>query len=71
MLSVGDVAGPVRGPEGFCVLKLVGGNITGVRSFEEARRGIENQIMEQMMQRQEDVFLDNLRRKTYIDVRLQ
>jgi peptidyl-prolyl cis-trans isomerase SurA len=71
MLTVGEVAGPVRGPEGFYVLKLIGGTITGVRSFEEARRGIENQIMEQMMQRQEEVFVENLRRKTYIDVRLE
>ena len=71
MLDVGEVAGPVRGPEGLYVLKLVAGSITGVRSFEEARRGIENQIMEQMMQRQEDVFLANLRRKTHIERRLQ
>ncbi|MBN1770998.1 MAG: peptidylprolyl isomerase [Deltaproteobacteria bacterium] len=71
MLDVGEVAGPVRGPEGFYVLKLVAGRITGVRSFEEARRGIENQIMERMMQRQEDVFLANLRRKTHVERRLQ
>ncbi|NMC70462.1 MAG: hypothetical protein GYA57_10410 [Myxococcales bacterium] len=71
LLDVGGVAGPVRGPEGFYVLKLVAGNITGVRSFEEARRGIENQLMEQMMQRQEDVFLANLRRKTHIERRLR
>jgi peptidyl-prolyl cis-trans isomerase SurA len=71
LLDVGEVAGPVRGPEGYYVLKLVAGNITGVRTFEEARRGIENQIMEQMMQRQEDVFLANLRRKTHIERRLQ
>ena len=70
-LDVGDLAGPVRGPDGFYVLKMIGGTITGVRSFEDARRGIENQIMEQMMQRQEEVFVDNLRRKTYIDVRLE
>jgi peptidyl-prolyl cis-trans isomerase D len=71
MLDVGGVAGPVRGPEGFYVLKLVAGNITPVRSFEDARRGLENQLMEQMMQRQEDVFLANLRRKTHIERRLR
>jgi len=71
LLDVGGIAGPVRGPQGFYVLKLVAGNITGVRSFEEARRGIENQLMEQMMQRQEDVFLANLRRKTHIERRLR
>lgn len=71
MLDVGGVAGPVRGPEGFYVLKLVAGNITGVRSFEDARRGIENQLLEQMMQRQEEVFLANLRRKTHIERRLR
>ena len=71
MLDVGGVAGPVRGPRGLYVLKLLQGNITGVRSFEEARRGIENRLMEGMMQRQEEVFLENLRRATYIDVRLE
>jgi peptidyl-prolyl cis-trans isomerase SurA len=71
MLDVGEVAGPVRGPEGLYVLKLVGGSITGVRTFEEARRGIEGALMERMMERQEEVFLENLRRKTYFDVRLQ
>jgi peptidyl-prolyl cis-trans isomerase SurA len=71
MLDVGGIAGPVRGPAGLYVLKLVGGVTTGVRSFEETRRGIENKLMEQIMERQEEVFIDNLRRKTYIDVRLQ
>jgi peptidyl-prolyl cis-trans isomerase SurA len=71
MLDVGGVAGPVRGPRGLYVLKLLAGDITGVRSFDEARRGIENRLMEGMMQRQEEVFLENLRRATYIDVRLQ
>ena len=71
MLDVGGVAGPVRGPRGLYVLKLLAGDITGVRSFEEARRGIENRLMEGMMQRQEEVFLENLRRATYIDVRLE
>jgi peptidyl-prolyl cis-trans isomerase SurA len=71
MLDVGEVAGPVRGPDGLYVLKLIGGSITGVRTFEEARRGIEGALMERMMQRQEEVFIENLRRKTYFDVRLQ
>jgi peptidyl-prolyl cis-trans isomerase SurA len=71
MLDVGEIAGPVRGPDGLYVLKLVGGTITGVRTFEEARRGIEGALMERMMQRQEEVFIENLRRKTYFDVRLQ
>ncbi|MBI5498598.1 MAG: peptidylprolyl isomerase [Deltaproteobacteria bacterium] len=71
MLDVGGVAGPVRGPHGLYVLKLLGGSITGVRPFEDARRGIENRLMEEMMQRQEEVFVENLRRATYIDVRLE
>ncbi len=71
LLELGQIAGPVRGPEGFYVLKLVSGSITGVRSFEQARRGIEGRILQESMTRQEDVFLENLRRRTFIDVRLR
>jgi peptidyl-prolyl cis-trans isomerase SurA len=71
MLDVGEVAGPVRGPSGYHVLKLVAGPVTGVRSFEEVRRGIENRLLQEAMQRQEEVFVQGLRRRTYVDVRLR
>lgn len=71
LLEIGDVAGPVRGPEGFYVLKMLSGNITGVRPFDEVRRGIEGRLLEEMMTRQEEVFVQNLRRKAFIDVRLR
>lgn len=70
-LGPGDLSAPVRGPSGVHVFLLrerkQGGN--ELPSFEEAKGGIEQQLMGRAMQRQENLFLEQLRKNAVIDRR--
>lgn len=70
-LSPGDISGPVRGPAGIhlFLLKERAKGDQQVPSFEESKASIEQQLVGRGMQRQEVIFLDQLRRTAVIDKR--
>jgi hypothetical protein len=66
-LGVQRIAGPVRGPDGFHVLRVNKRSISqGLQSFEEARPELEAGLMEEVMRRQQEVFIEDLRRRAYV-----
>jgi peptidyl-prolyl cis-trans isomerase SurA len=69
-LEPGEVAGPVRTTAGFHVLKLVSREALGVQKFSEVKDRIMAQLAKDAMARQEQIWLKELRLKTYIEILL-
>jgi peptidyl-prolyl cis-trans isomerase SurA len=69
-LGAGEMGGPVRTNDGFRVVKVHEWEASDVRPFEEAREEIKLRLLEKQLEQQERVWLSELRRKAYIDVRL-
>lgn len=71
-LAPGDISQPVRGPSGIHVFHLRERKQGGseLPSFEASKAGLEQALMGRAMQRQEAIFLDQLRGDAVIDKRL-
>ncbi len=69
-LGAGQIGGPVRTPEGFRIIKVLEWEASEVRPFEQVQDTIRLQLLEKQMEQQERLWLADLRRKAYIDVRL-
>lgn len=70
-LNAGAVGGPVRTDEGFHVVKVLAWEASEVRPLEDVRERIRLHLLEQQMEQQERIWLAELRRRAYIDVRLR
>lgn len=71
-LSVGELSEPVRGPSGIHIF-LVRERQLGEQtfpSFEESRARLQGELVEKAMQRQEKMFIHNLRNGAVVDIRL-
>jgi peptidyl-prolyl cis-trans isomerase SurA len=68
-LEKGEVAGPIRTPAGFHVIKLIGREML-VQPFSEVKDRIMAQLAQEEMARQEKIWLKELRLRTFIDIRL-
>lgn len=69
-LEPGETAGPVRTKEGFHILRLIGREDLGVQPFSEVKNRIINQLMQEAMVRQQEIWLKELRLLTFIDTRI-
>lgn len=69
-LDAGEIGGPVRTAGGFRLLRVYEWEASEVRPFEQAREAIRMQLLEKQLEQQERVWLVELRRKAYVDVRL-
>lgn len=69
-LGAGEIGGPIRTADGFRLIKVFQWEASEVRPFEQARERIRMQLLEKQLEQQERVWLIELRRKAYIDVRL-
>jgi peptidyl-prolyl cis-trans isomerase SurA len=69
-LEPGEVSGPVRTAAGFHVVKLIGREALGVQGFAEVKNRIVAQLMQEEMVRQQQIWLKELRLRTFIDVRI-
>lgn len=70
-LNGGEAGGPVRTSQGFHVVKVLEWEASDVRPLEEVRAEIEDRLFREQMAQQERLWLADLRRRAYIDVRLQ
>ena len=69
-MEKGDTRGPVRGPQGLHVFH-VGDLKVGERPpYEEAAEALKNDMFAAEMDRQTRLWIDDLRNKAYIDVKL-
>jgi peptidyl-prolyl cis-trans isomerase SurA len=71
-LNPGDISQPVRGPAGFQLFRLVERQQAGAgqQAYAEVRMQIYQEMMEEAMTHQEEIFLAELRRQAVVDVRL-
>jgi parvulin-like peptidyl-prolyl isomerase len=69
-MEPGDVRGPIRAERGFHVLKLVERKDESVRPFAEVKEQLRQALFQQEMEKQTRNWLQELRKKAHIDVRL-
>jgi peptidyl-prolyl cis-trans isomerase SurA len=69
-LEAGETTGPLRTPAGFHVIKLIERQALGVQPFSEVKNRIVAQLMQAEMARQQQIWLKELRLRTFIDRRL-
>ncbi|MBN2717533.1 MAG: peptidylprolyl isomerase [Deltaproteobacteria bacterium] len=65
-MEPGEVTGPVKSAAGFHILKLVSREDTGVKPFAEVKNLIIGQLTQKEMERQQGLWLRELRKKTFI-----
>ncbi len=68
-MEMDEIAGPIRTAAGFHVIKLIFRE-SRVQPFAEVKNKIMSQLGQQEMARQEKIWLNELRLRTFIDVRL-
>jgi len=71
-LDVGEISQPVRGPSGVHVFMLRERQAgkTEVPPFDQAKAALHQQLMGKALQKQETLFLNDLRREAVVDTRL-
>ncbi len=69
-MEVGEVVGPIRSGTGYHILRLSARESLGVQPFSEVKERIMSQLTQREMMRQEQIWLKELRLKTFIDIRL-
>jgi peptidyl-prolyl cis-trans isomerase SurA len=69
-LGANEIGGPVRTADGFRLVKVLEWEASDVRPFEEARESIRLQLLEKQLEQQERVWLAELRRRAYVNIRL-
>lgn len=71
-LDPGEISQPVRGPAGFHIFLLRDrqAGAANAPAYDQVRMQVYQQMMEEAMAHQEEIFLAELRRQAVIDVRL-
>lgn len=71
-LAPGEISDVVRGPAGFHIFLLESREqaAADAQPYDEVRMQIYQEMMEEAMARQEELFLEELRRQAVIDIRL-
>lgn len=69
-MEPGELSEPVRTAAGFHILKLVKREDVGVKPFSEVKAIIIGQLTQKEMERQQVIWLNELRKKTFINIRI-
>jgi parvulin-like peptidyl-prolyl isomerase len=69
-MKVGEVGGPVRGNQGFHVIKLMDRRAKDVKPLGDVKEELRGQLRSKEMERQTKAYLAELRRRTLVEVRL-
>ena len=69
-MEPGEISGPVRTSAGFHILKMASREDTGVKPFKEVQKNIIGQLTQKEMERQQKIWLNELRRKIFISIRI-
>ena len=69
-MEPGEITGPVKSAAGFHILKLVSREETGVKPFVEVKNLIIGQLTQKEMERQQALWIRELRKKTFIKKRI-
>ncbi|MBN2342613.1 MAG: peptidylprolyl isomerase [Deltaproteobacteria bacterium] len=69
-MEPGEIVGPIKSSAGFHILKLVSREDIGVKPFSEVKHIIVGQLTQREMERQQELWLKELRKKTFINIRI-
>jgi peptidyl-prolyl cis-trans isomerase SurA len=69
-MKKGEVQGPIYTPKGFYIIKLLEKESTEVLPFEKIKEKLREQLFERELKRQEKIWLKEIRKAAYIEIRL-
>lgn len=69
-MDKGDVRGPVRGPQGLHVFKVMDVKKDQVKPFEQVKDQIRAQLYNEELEKQTRVWLEELRKRAHVEVKL-
>ena len=70
-MQKGDVRGPVTGPQGLHVFLATDVQTSNLKPFDQMKEQISRELRRKEMDKQTQVWLEELRKKAYIDIKLQ
>ena len=70
-MEKGDVRGPVTGPQGFHVFLVTEVKRSDLKPFPEMKEQLQRELRRREMDKQTQTWVDELRKKAYIDIKLQ
>lgn len=70
-MEKGDVRGPVSGPQGFHVFQVTEIKRSDLKPFAEMKDQLQRELRRREMDKQTQVWVEELRKKAYIDIKLQ
>jgi parvulin-like peptidyl-prolyl isomerase len=70
-MEKGDVRGPIGGAGGFHVFKALDIQSSGLKPFAEMKEQIKGELRHREMDKQTEVWIEELRKKAYIDIKGQ
>jgi len=70
-MEKGDVRGPVTGPQGFHVFLVTEIKRSDLKPFPEMKEQLQRELRRREMDKQTQTWVEELRKKAYIDIKLQ
>lgn len=70
-MEKGDVRGPVAGPQGFHVFLVTEVKRSDLKPFPEMKEQLQRELRRREMDKQTQSWVEELRKKAYIDIKLQ
>ena len=70
-MEKGDVRGPVTGPQGFHVFQVTEVKRSDLKPFAEMKEQLQRELRRREMDKQTQTWVEELRKKAYIDIKLQ
>lgn len=70
-MEKGDVRGPVTGPQGMHVFYVSEVKKSDLKQFSEMKEQLSRELRRREMDKQTQTWIDELRKKAYIDIKLQ
>jgi parvulin-like peptidyl-prolyl isomerase len=70
-MEKGDARGPVAGPQGFHVFQVTEVKRSDLKPFEEMKEQLQRELRRREQDKQTQTWIEELRKKAYIDIKLQ
>jgi peptidyl-prolyl cis-trans isomerase SurA len=70
-MDKGEVRGPVSGPQGLYVLKVTDVKANTLKPYPEMKEQLSRELRRRELDKQTQTWVDELRKKAYIDIKLQ
>ncbi len=69
-MEKGDVRGPITGPQGFHLFLVSEIKRAETKPFNDMKEQVRNELTRRAMEKQTQVWLDDLRKKAFVEIKL-